>query len=458
MRLFGEDSEQFKQLQEENKQRVIEGQKELSGITTRERIALTNELLKIEEDFNNKRNEAQIKQLEDRQARQRDELERAELILEERLAKGLIKEEEFNQLSFNLQRDRLKKELQLIEEREAQLAKLGVDITEEQNSQILTEKQKLYTQLAKLDKSFSDEQKKNAEDVTKATEAENAKRLEDFKKTFSQVVEGFQIGLSFIDDIQSASDARRLKSIEKQEEANQAQNEQLQERLSQASGLEAQFLEQQIQANINAADTIARNKEKIEKEQAKRAKARAIIESIIQTALAVVQALPDPVTATLAGIAGAAATATIAAQPLARGGKVGALSGEVVQFAQGGRVTNRGNIKPLSNGDNVLATLKTGEAVLTEEQQARIGGPAVLAAAGVPNFALGGRVGSPLTLATKSDKLTQDQGEILSRLEEGILANSERINNLRVVWTSESQSEQDKGLEEREQIQANATF
>lgn len=458
LRLFGEDSEEIQKLREDNAQRIIEGEKELSGIVTRERISLTNELLKIEEDFIKKRNEAQIKQLEDRQQRERDELERASLILDERFAKGLIKEEEFAEESFKLQKERLKRELELLEEREKELAKLGVEVSQEQNSQILTEKQKLYTQLAQLDKGFADQQKKNSEDVTKKTEEENAKRLQDFQNTFSQVVEGFQIGLSFLDDIQSASENRRLKSLEKQEEANQLQNEQLQERLSQASGLEAQFLQRQIDSNIRAADTIAQNREKIEKERAKRAKARAIIESIIQTALAVVQALPDPVTATLAGIAGAAATATIAAQPLAKGGKVGELSGDVVQFAAGGKVTNRGNIKPLSNGDNVLATLKTGEVVLNKGQQRALGGPATFAAIGVPGFALGGRVGAPLTLATKGEKLSQDQTEILSRLEEAISLNSARIDNLRVVWTSESQSEQDKGLEEREQIQANATF
>ena len=113
------------------------------------------------------------------------------------------------------------------------------------------------------------------------------------------------------------------------------------------------------------------------------------------------EALPNPIAATFAGVAGAAATATIAAQPLAKGGKVGDLQGEVVQFSSGGKVTSLGNIKPLSNGDNVLATLKTGEAVLTEEQQSRIGGASTLAAIGVPGFALGGRVGAPIAFTKK---------------------------------------------------------
>jgi hypothetical protein len=102
-----------------------------------------------------------------------------------------------------------------------------------------------------------------------------------------------------------------------------------------------------------------------------------------------------------AGIAGAAQTALIAAQPLAKGGVVGK-GDEIVQFASGGRVTSKGNIKPLSNGDNVLATLKTGEIVLNESQQRRIG-YASLKKAQIPNFANGGLVGAPSTLITNAN-------------------------------------------------------
>lgn len=62
------------------------------------------------------------------------------------------------------------------------------------------------------------------------------------------------------------------------------------------------------------------------------------------------------------------------------------------QFASGGLVGGA-NIRPLSNGDNVLATLQTGEVVLTQAQQAALGGPSTFAAIGVPGFASGGIVG-----------------------------------------------------------------
>src|SRR3546814_11089278 len=68
-------------------------------------------------------------------------------------------------------------------------------------------------------------------------------------------------------------------------------------------------------------------------------------------------------------------------------------------FASGGKV--RGGI-PIrrSNGDNVLATLKTGEVVLNEKQQSMLGGDATFKAIGVPGFATGGIV----TSSTRSEE------------------------------------------------------
>lgn len=64
-------------------------------------------------------------------------------------------------------------------------------------------------------------------------------------------------------------------------------------------------------------------------------------------------------------------------------------------FATGGRVLAP-NIPQQSNGDNVLATVRTGEVVLTEAHQALLGGAATFAAIGVKGFATGGRVGASL--------------------------------------------------------------
>jgi hypothetical protein len=64
-------------------------------------------------------------------------------------------------------------------------------------------------------------------------------------------------------------------------------------------------------------------------------------------------------------------------------------------FASGGLTGTRispGMGSPISrsNGDNMLATVKTGEVILNERQQARLGGASTFARIGVPGFATGG--------------------------------------------------------------------
>ena len=159
----------------------------------------------------------------------------------------------------------------------------------------------------------------------------------------------------------------------------------MQEELENSTGLRRRFYEEQLNAEIANQQAIEKAREEARKRDAKRQKAIAILQSIINTALAVTAALTaggNPlklatgaqiIEAAIVGALGAVQTGIIAAQPLAEGGVVGKLGGDIVQFADGGRVASKGNIKPLSNGDNVLATLKTGEIVLNKDQQRRIG-------------------------------------------------------------------------------------
>jgi hypothetical protein len=57
-----------------------------------------------------------------------------------------------------------------------------------------------------------------------------------------------------------------------------------------------------------------------------------------------------------------------------------------------GRITIAPNIPTQPNGDNVLATVKTNEVILNEDQQRRAGGPEFFRRLGVPGFGDGGRV------------------------------------------------------------------
>lgn len=138
--------------------------------------------------------------------------------------------------------------------------------------------------------------------------------------------------------------------------------------------------------------------EKIQNKQAKQTKANAIIESLINTAIGITKALATfgpfafGVIPAIAAI-GAVQTGIIAAQQFAEGGQVADLgSGE------GGVIAgNMQNIPALSNGDNVLATVKTGEVILNKGQQdalQRLTSPDIFRAIKVPGFADGGVVPS----------------------------------------------------------------
>jgi hypothetical protein len=172
--------------------------------------------------------------------------------------------------------------------------------------------------------------------------------------------------------------------------------------------------------------------------------------------LAVIKSLPNIPLSILAGITGAASIATIAAQPLAKGGVVGE-GDEIVQFANGGKVTSRGNIKPLSNGDNVLATLKTGEVVLNQGQQRKIGYKS-LKSAGIPNFANGGLVGAPTSIIQTANEDTALAKRNLELLQSGIEATNARFDRLQVNWTANTEENADKGRTDRKEIKANAQF
>lgn len=78
----------------------------------------------------------------------------------------------------------------------------------------------------------------------------------------------------------------------------------------------------------------------------------------------------------------------------AKGGKV--LSGERINSSHGMTVSR-------SNGDNLLATVRTGEVILNERQQAMLGGANTFRNIGVPGFADGGFTGSSISLPLFND-------------------------------------------------------
>jgi hypothetical protein len=308
------------------------------------------------------------------------------------------------------------------------------------------------------------EQKKR--DASKATtdqvKIDAQKQAEALNKTIQQVGAYTKMGLEAIGSfIDSANQAQMQKFDEDLQKSTERQS-MLEEELQNSTGLQAQYIQQQIDQELASQKKLAKEKEKLEKEAKVQKKALAIIDSIINTALAISSAntLPPPANVPAmiaAGIAGAIQTAMIAAQPLATGGVVGKPGTDIVQFAGGGKVTSRGNIKPLSNGDNVLATLKTGEVVLNQAQQNRIGYQ-TLKKARIPGFANGGMVGAPTTLIQSSNAMISEGMMQTQMLQDAVMSANNRIDRLQVVYTSSTDYDVRQGRSDRESIITNATF
>jgi hypothetical protein len=348
----------------------------------------------------------------------------------------------------------IRNQIQALNDAEAQLlddnGKLKVGIVQSEYDAILLARQKLFTDL-------SAEEKKQTDDVANNSAAQTKIKQDQFE----QVLDYFNEGIGLIGEAFAVANERQQAAFDADIERSQLRQESLQAELENSTGLRRRFYEQQLASEVANMAAIEKAKEDSRKRDAKRQKAIAIIQSIINTALSVSSALATPpapniVAAVVAGIVGAAQTALIAAQPLARGGVVG-LGDEIVQFANGGTVTSRGNIKPLSNGDNVLATLKTGEVVLNKEQQGRIG-YSTLKAARIPNFALGGVVGAPSGFLQDSLNRAGEEQNRFKVMQDLVMETQGRIDRLQVIYTASTDDDVEKGRGERKEIRATASF
>lgn len=349
----------------------------------------------------------------------------------------------------------IRNQIQAFNDAEAQLldenGQLKVDITQEEYDKILLARQKLFTELAEVER-------KQTEDVAKNAEEQKKKKQEQFE----EILGYFKDGLDILSEAFDIANERQQAAFDADIERSQERQGYLQQELDNSFGLRRRYFQQQLDAEIANQQKIEKAKEEAVKRAAKREKAIAIIQSLINTALAISKANtlipPANIPAMIqAAIIGAAQTALIAAQPLAKGGVVGKLGDEIVQFADGGRVTSKGNIKPLSNGDNVLATLKTGEIVLNKEQQGRIGYSA-LKAAKIPNFAMGGVVGAPSGFLQDSLNRANNEMNKMQTMENLIVETQNRIDRIQVIYTASTDDDVEKGRSERKEIRATASF
>jgi len=198
-----------------------------------------------------------------------------------------------------------------------------------------------------------------------------------------------------LDTVLSGLSARAEKGVEEQLARSSQRQEKLNEELQNATGLRRQFLQQQLDEEIKREEKLAKEQEQIQKNAAKREKAIAATQSIIQGFLAVSKAIASaPFPANIPAIIQATAqsaiqTAGILAQPLAEGGAVV----PVTLPDSGGKVIGAQNIPQTTKGDNVLVAARVGETFLNAKQTKLL--RPVLSAARIPGFANGGLLGAP---------------------------------------------------------------
>jgi len=310
----------------------------------------------------------------------------------------------------------------------------GLFADEQARQQLVLQRQKLNTELAQLEE-------EQTEKVKTETDKQKAARL----AAIQQVLQTGQQVIGAIASLADAVNQREIKQLDDQLQARQKNIADLEAQLENASGFEAEYLENKVAQEKAAADGIAAAKANAEKQAAKTAKAFAIIQAIINTALGITNALaslPPPasfITAAITGALGAVEIATIAAQPLATGGVVGRdITGKPIRR---------------SNGDNVLTTLKTGEVVLNQNQQQRLGYDA-LAFAGVPGFATGGIVPTIPSLPPSINSAVEQNNQ----LTELILAVNGRIDRLQVDFTPNTQAAINKDNKDRKEINTRRTL
>lgn len=169
-------------------------------------------------------------------------------------------------------------------------------------------------------------------------------------------------------------------------------------------------LQQQVKDGIITEEYFASEKARIEKEQKEREfelkrqafeanKKNQIAQVAADIAEAIMKAFLSmagvPLIGQILAAAAAVATAAFGAKQIHE-----IKQQQFTGFARGGRVTSGTRITDAhgirirrSNGDNMLATVKTGEVILNEDQQRRAGGPSFFRSLGVPGFAGGGVFG-----------------------------------------------------------------
>lgn len=411
---------------------LTQDEQERAELTAAVEEKLQAELTKIDTDAQRKRNGERVRQIQENQSEILKVYELENLKIEEELARGLISQSEAQERQLQANINALREQLTELSGDEALNLQLGVELSADEQANLIRTRQELNTQLAQLEKEY-----------TETVRQESEQQLSDRQKSITALLNGISEGISIVEGFADVAQQRTQARLDEQVTERQSRIENLQEELNEASGLEAEFIQQQIELQEAQVKTLEEQKKRSEREAAKVKKGIAISESIINTAVAVTAALPNVPLSIATGIAGAAQTAIIAAQPLATGGIVGK--------------NIRGRKIRRSNGDDTLTTLKTGEVVLNRTQQKALGGDNTFRAIGVPGFASGGRVGSipPPSIAASvagGQNSTTDLIKTIKATNELAVTTANKLNALEVVFTDRTQEQIDSDARDRREV------
>lgn len=246
----------------------------------------------------------------------------------------------------------------------------------------------------------------------KATEAEQ--RELDFE---SQLLAMEEMGATVFEMQSAQIEQQRERDLEaaRQKYTDEAMLQQALLNINaQAEQAKAQLTQEANQAKWESSAQLAGALSNLLGQETAAGKAAAIAEATINTYLGATKALatlPPPASyvamaatiasgiASVAKIAGIGTSGTKISVPSQKQTVTPEMTTVAIEaaapFATGGRVRGGHRIRR-SNGDNVLATLRIGEVVLNERQQAALGGANTFRAIGVPGFASGGLVGSSI--------------------------------------------------------------
>jgi hypothetical protein len=298
-------------------------------------------------------------------------------------------------------------------------------------------------------KKVQDEIIKNSADAAKKQKEINDQQLKDKQENTQKLIDSVSNSILSVTDIiatfQQARAEKEAEAINEQITNTENNITELEAKAEKASGIRKKRIERDIASQKELLKQQQAEAEALRIKAAKEEKRIAIIQAIIQGALAFQRALAQGsfLLAIPTGIAAAAQIATIAAQPLAEGGVV-----------TGQRVNQKQNIPTRSNGDNVLAYVKRGEVVLNQRQQSLLGGSPTFRRLGIKGFAEGGMV-PPISPPIQGLGLQGNMNEFLQVMEAKTDAINNRIDRLQAYVVSEDIA---RDLAEGNKLKINATL